>query len=117
MAAVHGAQLGLKLTPQERPRFEGLPEERLFKFEEIQGEVPSGPAKDASVQLLQEVRRLTGRQRRVEKDPAAVEAQQRREEGERRLRAIAATAKEYLADRSPSAEKRLRELLEMEGQE
>jgi hypothetical protein len=117
IAAVRGAQLELKLTPRERLQCEELTEDRLLQIEEIKDETPAEPARDALADLLQEVRRLTGLQRRLENDPAAVETQQRREDEERRLRAIAATAKQYLASKSLSAEKRLCELLEMTSQE
>lgn len=117
IAAVRGAELGLKLTPRERPKCDELSDDRLKQIEEIEDEVPAGLAKEALGDLVREIRRLTGLQRRRENDPAAAEADRRRKEEEGRLRAIAATAKQYVTSKSPSAEKRLLELLEMSGQE
>ncbi|MEW6752829.1 MAG: hypothetical protein AB1505_17895 [Candidatus Latescibacterota bacterium] len=52
------------------------------------------------------------RARLEEIDPTVLAVSRRQDEEERRLRAIAATAKEYLETKAPAAERRLRELLD-----
>ena len=116
ISAVRGATLGLKLTPLKRPTFEGLSLERLDVIGEMVAGMPSGSMKDAVLELLSEIGRLGGLVKRLQNDPGLSEAQRRREDEERRLRAIAATAKEYRANRAPGAEKRLQELLGIEAE-
>jgi hypothetical protein len=113
IAAVRGAALGLKPTPRERPRSGHLAQQRLDGIAELADQAPE-ILKAALGDLLDEVRRLGGLVKRSESDPGAAVAQRRRSEEEQRLRAIAATARQYLESGAPAAEKRLRELLEMQ---
>jgi hypothetical protein len=117
IAAVRGAALGLKTTPLERSRAEGLSQERLEEITAIAGEMSAGGTKDALADVLREVSRLSGILRRTVNEQTFEEAQRRRNEEEQRLRAVAATAKQFLLTDEPGAERRLRELLELTGEE
>lgn len=111
VAALRGASLGLNLTPVERPRTEGLAEERLAEIVDLADGPLDDLPKRGLMDLVAEVRRLTNIVKRTDNDPAAAEAQRRRDDDERRLRAIAATAREFLIGRAAATEDRLRELL------
>jgi hypothetical protein len=115
VSAVRGASLGLKLIPKPRPVLAGLADERLSDITTLAEAALEGSVKDALSDLLNEVARLSAIGRRSGNDPSAAKASHRRSEEDHRLRAIAATAKEYLATGAPSAAQRLRELLDQQG--
>ncbi len=112
VAAVRGASIGLKPTPSTRPKAEGLSQARLDEIDELAGQAMDETHKQAFGDLLREVIRLSNLVRRMQNDPNLANAKRRRSDEEQRLRAIAATAKQFLESRAPAAEQRLRVLLQ-----
>jgi hypothetical protein len=114
VSAMRGATLGLKLTPKPRPTVAGLASERLSDITALAEGALETDVKDALGDLLNEVARLGGIVRRTENDPNVSKAPERRSEEDRRLRTVAAVAKEYMTTGAPAAGQKLRELLEIE---
>jgi hypothetical protein len=111
ISAIRGASIGLTPTPTPRVQAEGLSQARLDEIGEMAEQTADGIQKQALADLLRELGHLRNLVRRRQNDPGLSNAKQRQSDEEQRLRAVEATAKQFLETRAPAAERRLRELL------